>query len=124
MTFKGKVYVLQIAIAFVFLWFGVEKLIAPDTWVYWVPELLTTYTKINPAQFMLVNGGIEVFLGIWLLLPWKTHWAAWLTALYFIPILLMTGFSGVGIRDIGLFLSTVALALLAMPANIDLHFKN
>lgn len=124
MSYKGKIFILQCAIAFVFGWFGVEKLIAPDTWVYWVPEVLTSYTKINPAQFMLVNGGIEVFLAIWLLLPWKTHWAAWLTVLYFIPILVMTGFSGVGIRDIGLFFSTVALALLVAPARIDLHFKN
>lgn len=123
MSFRSKVFVLQCAVAFVFAWFGVDKLLHPDAWAYWVPELVTTYIKINPAQFMLFNGAVEVILAAWLLIPYKTHWAAYITALYFLPILLITGLTQAGIRDIGLFLATISLGMLLTPAYIDLHFK-
>lgn len=123
MTYKQKVYVLQIAIAFLFAWFGIEKLLFPESWVIFVPNWFSIYVKINVAQVILLLGAIETALAIWILIPWKTHFAAYAAVLYFIPIILITGVSHAGVRDISLGISTLALALFTTPAKIDLHFS-
>lgn len=124
MTYRQKVFILQLAIAFVFLWFGVDKMIRPEMWIGWIPEWFSAYIKVNPVHFMLFNGAIEVVLALWILIPFKNHWAAFLTFLYFIPILIITGLSQVGIRDISLAIATLSLALLLAPSKIELTFKN
>ncbi|MFN7160166.1 MAG: hypothetical protein ACK4NC_00980 [Candidatus Gracilibacteria bacterium] len=123
MTYKQKVYILQVAIAFIFAWFGVEKLLFPESWALFVPSWFTTYVKINVTQLVLLCGAAETVLALWILIPWKTHWAAYTAFVYFILIISVTGISHAGIRDISLALSTLSLALFTTPPKIDLHFS-
>lgn len=122
MSYKQKIFILQIALAFLFAKFGIEKLFFPESWVMFIPMWFTTYIKINVAQIILLCGALEVGLAIWLLIPWKTHMAAYAACLYFLPIISVTGISHAGTRDIALLICAFALALLSTPPKIDLHF--
>lgn len=123
MTYSKKVFILQVAIAFIFVCFGVEKLLAPEHWIPVMPFWSTLYIRINPVQLVLFCGALETVIGLWLLIPFKTHWAAYIAFFYFLLMISVTGVSHAGIRDIALALATLSLAGLVTPAKIDLHFS-
>lgn len=102
---------LRLAIAFVFLSFGIWELIDPQYWVGFIPGWTmvlgpaVTIAMLHGAVLVLV--GLAVLLGLWL------RWSALLASLMLLEIclglLLSSGFSDLLVRDVGLLLVAVAL---------------
>ncbi|MFH1145587.1 MAG: hypothetical protein V1707_01325 [bacterium] len=99
---------LSLALAFVFIWFGLDKIIEPGRWAGWAPSFAG-----NPNVFMQVLGTIETIFGLGLLLPWRKarKWFSVLVSLHLLVVVSQVrGLTGV--RDFGLFLSSLALTRL------------
>ncbi len=103
--------VLRLAFVIVFGWFGTQQLLHPGDWIGLIPAGVVSATSLSAATLVLVNGGAELLGALLLLLGWWLPLVATLGALHVFSIVVVVGFSAVGIRDIGLALALVALAL-------------
>lgn len=106
--------ILRLSLAFVFLWFGVDKFVHPDYWINaWVPLwFLAVLDRINleAVKFIYLNGIFEVVLGLGLVFNIFVKGFAFLAVLFLAAVMLSTGFNEVIVRDMGLI--GIALALL------------
>ncbi|MFZ2886545.1 MAG: DoxX family membrane protein [Minisyncoccia bacterium] len=107
--------ILRLGLAAVFLWFGFSQLMDGINWVGWVPEWAVSLLHIPPAMIVLANGAFEVIAGGLLALNLFTRWAALALALHLAVITFDIGLNAIGVRDFGLMMATIALALFAGP---------
>jgi uncharacterized membrane protein YphA (DoxX/SURF4 family) len=105
-------HILRFGLAAVFLWFGFSQLLDGLNWVSWVPEWAVEVLHISPAMIVLLNGAFEVVLGGLLACNVLTRWAALALALHLAVITIEIGLNEIGVRDFGLMVATLALALL------------
>ena len=104
---------LIIALAGVFLYFGIDKFLQPLVWIGRIPQWMDGLLLSN-AVWLRVFGAVEIILGAALLVP-KTmvrKIACSVIILHLIAVLTQVGMNDVGARDAGLTLSAVALWLL------------
>ncbi|MFZ2167500.1 MAG: DoxX family protein [Minisyncoccia bacterium] len=109
---QAGLLVLRLGLAGVFLWFGFSQLIDGISWVSWVPEWAVNVIHLPPAMIVLANGLFEVIFGTLLALGLWTRFAAFVLALHLVVIAFDIGLTAIGVRDFGLTLATLALALL------------
>ena len=102
----------RLGLASVFLWFGFSQLLDGIHWVGWVPEWAVTFLHLPPAFIVLGNGLFEVVFGALLAMGLWVRFVAMLLALHLALITFDIGITAIGVRDFGLTLATVALALL------------
>ena len=102
--------VLRIGLAFVFIWFGVMQLQAPAHWTSFLPSFLKSM-PISGVTFVLLNGVFEIVAGILIAIGAWTRITALLLALHLFGIAGTIGLTAVGVRDIGLSVATLALAI-------------
>ena len=117
------IFILQVAVALVFIWFGIDKLFHPDAWIYYLqalPSWMRALMYFDDKTVMLISAIVEILLGFWVLIPWKNYIPAFAIVLYFIPVLVSVGFDTVGVRDLGLMISSLALAFLLLPKKAEL----
>lgn len=100
----------RIALSLVFLYFGVSQLRDPSSFVGWLPAEVALL-PISGVKFVLLNGVFEVFFGTLLLLGVYTRLSAALLGLHLLGIAASMGVSQTGVRDFGLALATIAVAL-------------
>lgn len=110
---QAGLLVLRLGLAGVFLWFGFSQLIDGISWVSWVPEWAVNVIHLPPAMIVLANGLFEVVLGTLLALGLWTRAAALILGLHLGLITFDIGLTAIGVRDFGLTLASVALALLS-----------
>src|SRR3989344_5181499 len=127
---KNKKYstdIVRIALSIVFLWFGINQLISPESFLGYVPQWLYPHEPQmmheHPLQFMhnipspsvhvtiMANGTLETILGVFLILGLFTRIAAFLLALHLFGISFSLGYNDVAVRDFGLALATASLIL-------------
>lgn len=106
------VTILRIGLAIVFLWFGFSQLLDGINWVSWVPEWAVNVLHLPPAMIVLANGLFEVIAGALLALNIFTRWVALALAVHLLVITIEIGATAIGVRDFGLTMATLALALL------------
>lgn len=106
------IIVLRLGLAALFLWFGFSQLIDSLNWVGWVPEWAVNLFHIPPAMIVLANGAFEVVAGALLAAGFFVRPVAILLALHLALITIEIGLTAVGVRDFGLTMATIALALL------------
>ena len=111
------VLILRLGLAVVFLWFGFSQLTDGINWVSWVPEWAVNLFHLPPAMIVLANGLFEVVSGALLALNIWTRWVTLLLALHLLIITMEIGATAIGVRDLGLTISTFALALLTEKSN-------
>lgn len=104
--------VLRVGLAAVFLWFGFSQLFDSLNWIGWVPEWAVNLFHIPPAFIVLANGTFEVIAGALLVANFFVRPVAILLALHLVVITVEIGFNAIGVRDFGLTMATLALALL------------
>jgi hypothetical protein len=103
---------LQYGLAFVFLYAAVAGFLRPNDWVGYLPSFLSNF--LSPYLILKVFGVIEIVLTIWLLSSWKLFYAAIFSALVLAGITLTNlSIFDVTFRDVGLFLSALALVNLS-----------
>lgn len=105
---------LRLSLAFVFLWFGIDKFVHPDYWInawipLWLVENLNRF-NIGALNFIYLSGIFEIVIGIGLVFNLFVKLFALLAALFLIAAILTIGLNEVIIRDVGLL--GIALALL------------
>lgn len=106
-------FILIACLVFVFGYFGIDKLIHPDYWIGWIPEWMGNF-GLSRNAWLTVIGLTEALFAILLLIPVRRvqQAGAVLIALHLVAILTQVGWNDVGVRDIGLLLSSLALLFL------------
>ncbi len=113
MAEKGKSYapvVLRLGMALVFLWFGVSQLLDASNWTGWLPEYAANL-PLGAETLVYLNGAFETLFGSLLLLGLGTRLAAILLSVHMAHIISVVGYSEIGVRDFGIFVAAVAVAL-------------
>jgi len=100
----------RVGLALVFLYFGFSQLRDPTSFLGWLPAEVSLL-PISPTTFVLLNGAVEVFFGTLLLLGIYTRLSAALLGLHLLGIAVSMGFTQTGVRDAGLSIATIAIAL-------------
>lgn len=112
---KAK-YLLQIGLAFVLIYAGVDAFLHPFDWIGYVPHWVQFF-HLSRAQFLHLHSAAEIILGILLLANYKLRIAAFLVFLDLLAIVIFGGFSRAvfltTFRDIGLLFMAVALVLIS-----------
>ncbi|MAF35361.1 hypothetical protein CMO91_05975 [Candidatus Woesearchaeota archaeon] len=99
--------VVRVGVSLVFIWFGINQLLSPETFLGYVPVMLDAYAE----TLLLVNGIAELVLGIILLSGFLTRPAALLLALHLAGITVSLGYNEIAVRDFGLVLATLSVFL-------------
>lgn len=108
------IWLLTLGLAFVFAYFGIDKLIHPLVWIGWIPLWMEGLLGLSRESWLLITGILECLFAILLLIPQRTiqRLGAALIALHLLAVLTQTGWNDIAVRDIGLLLSSLALLTL------------
>lgn len=121
---KYSTDIVRIAVSLVFLWFGINQLIDPESFLGYVPQWIyqqePQMMMHGFMQFMqrapnfvytiiLLNGIFETIFGALLLIGYFTRIVAFLSALHLFGIAFSLGYNDIAIRDFGLALATLSL---------------
>ncbi len=101
---------LRFGLAFVFLWFASNQIAAPEKWVGFLPGFVKSL-PMSAVTFVLCNAVFEIVGASLLLLGAWTRPAALILGLHLLGIAFTIGLSATGIRDVGLAVAALALAL-------------
>jgi len=107
-------FLLVIALAYVFLFFGMDKFVRPLLWIGWIPPFFDGFLAFTRSAWLQVFGVVEITLGLLLLVPRNEiqRIAAGFMALYLVAVLMQTGLlTDTGVRDTGLLLAALGLLL-------------
>lgn len=120
---KYSGFVLRIGLGIVLLWFGINEVIDPAKWSAYIPEWMPL--PFSTTTFAFINGLVEIAFALLLLAGAYTRIIAVLVALHLLGIVVSVGYNEIGIRDFGLLMSAVALALAGAGAySVDERRKN
>ena len=105
-------FFLRVGLAIVFLYAAVASFLDPTSWIGFIPEWLR---EIFPAQvFLVVYSIYEIFLALWLFSGKKTYYAAVLSGLTMLAIIVFNmGALDIVFRDVAILFMAIALAVLA-----------
>jgi uncharacterized membrane protein YphA (DoxX/SURF4 family) len=101
---------LRISMSVVILWFGIQQVTDPTSWLGFLPSW-TTSLPISQIHLVYFNGTFEIVFGTFLLLGFYVRIVALLLALHLFDIAYVVGYDAIGVRDFGLALSTTAIFL-------------
>lgn len=101
--------VLRVGLSLVILWFGANQLINPDAWTTWVPAWATVF--VDAKTIVYLNGGFEVVAGLLLLFGLFVSWVALFLFLHLLLIIFEIGMTPTGVRDVGIAVGLLALAM-------------
>ena len=107
-------FLLIIALAYVFLFFGLDKFVRPLLWIGWIPPSFDGFLGFTRSIWLQIFGVIEIVLGVLLLIPRVQiqRIAAAVMALHLGAVLTQTGLlTDTGVRDTGLFLAALSLGV-------------
>lgn len=102
--------IVRVGVSLVFLWFGLQQLTDPSSWLGWLPTYALSL-PISPLNLVYLNGAFEAIFGLLLISGLYTRLAASLLALHMAHIISVVGYGEIGVRDFGIFMATVSVAL-------------
>jgi uncharacterized membrane protein YphA (DoxX/SURF4 family) len=123
--------VLRIGIALVVLWFGINQLINPQSFLGYVPQWFSSHSAqlvhehplqllhslpLTPHILIMGNGILEVIFGIFLLLGLFTRISSLIVSLHLFIIALGLGYNDIMIRDLGLAIAAFSIFLYGNDA--------
>ena len=105
---KSVGLLLRVGLAFVFGYASISAFLDPNAWIGFFPQFLK---NIFPNQILLYSHSLaEIILAIWLLSGKWTKYAAAVSALALLSIIIFNlGSLDIIFRDIGLFFMALAL---------------
>ena len=140
---KNKDYsatIVRLGLAFVLLWFGINQLVNPESFLGYMPQWLYPHDARmqheHPMQLMhniptpsvhtvlMGNGIVDATIGLLLLVGFYTRIAAFIAALHLLGIAISLGYNDIAIRDIGLAIMAASLVFSgAGPLSFDSRQK-
>jgi len=123
---KNKKYstdIVRVALSIVFLWFGINQLISPESFLGYIPQWIYQQEPqmmmhgfmqlIRVPNFVhgiiMLNGIFEATFGTLLLIGFYTRISAFLLALHLFGISFSLGYNDIAVRDFGLTIATISL---------------
>ena len=110
----NKKYLLQIGLAFVFLYAGISSFIKPLDWIGFVPSWVSMF-GVTRTVALHMHAVIEILLGLLFLTNFKIRFVAIIAAADLLAIISVNGFSPAifttTFRDVGLFFMALFLAI-------------
>lgn len=102
---------LSVGLAFVFIYFGVDKFVHPTWWIDWMPTWMEGLAGLSRDGWMYLTGASEIIFGIMLIIPLRgiRQAGAVLCALHLVAVLTQTGWNDIAVRDIGLLFMSLGL---------------
>lgn len=98
---------LRLSLSLLFLWFGVSQLIDQESFVSYVPS----WVPIDIFTAVMLNGIMEIVLGVLLAIGFFTRISAVLLAVHLVGIAISLGYNDLAMRDWALAFATVSVAL-------------
>ncbi len=112
---------MRLGLGIVVLWFSINQFMDPDSWTRLAPEYLNF---INSATLIYMNASLEIIIGILLILGLFTRIVALIFSLHLIPIIISLGYGPTAVRDFGLLMASLSLALSGSNyLSLDSKFK-
>ena len=108
MNSKYGPLILRLGLAFVFIWFGINQLISPESFYGVVPSFLAS----NVDTVVLLNGILDTVIGLALLFGFKIRIVSVIKIVQLTAIIIALGYNPSAIRDVGILLASVALFFL------------
>jgi uncharacterized membrane protein YphA (DoxX/SURF4 family) len=104
-------FMLILGTAFVFIYFGIDKFLHPQTWIYWMPDWFNGLFGKDMTFWLYATGVSEIVIGAMVLFPARfiQKLGALLASIHLVAILTQVGWNDVAVRDIGLLAMTLAL---------------
>ena len=102
---------IRLGLAAVFILFGFDKLVHPETWIVFYPPRVHQVVPLPPYEFLKFQGIAEILLGTALGLGFMTRISAFLAACILGLIIFFLWLDPLAIRDIGLFCASLALVI-------------
>ncbi len=112
---------LRVSLALVFLYFAFMQLSDPGSWSSFVPERFKV-SGISANNIVLLNGFVELVLGMFLIIGLYTRFASLILGIHLIGIAFSIGFNPLGVRDFGLALATISVFLFG-PDRYTLDYR-
>ncbi len=105
---------LSIGLAVVFVFFGVDKFVHPTVWIGWIPTWMDGIARLTANGWLQIIGLFEILCAVLVLIPRRSirKIGALLMTIQILLILPIAGLNDIGIRDFGLLMSALALAVL------------
>ncbi len=103
--------ILRIGISIVFLWFGVNQIVEPNSYIGFLPDWLTGMSPVSPMTIVYLNGLFEIIFGTALLFGLYTRFVALLLFLHMADITFTVGFDAIGVRDFGITIASLVVWL-------------
>ncbi len=105
--------ILKLGIVFVFFYFGINQILHPTEWTAFLPTWVNTL-PVTPLNFITFNGAFEIVSASLLLLGIFTRWVALILSIHLFIIAFSMGLNDISVRDIGLAIATLCIALLGV----------
>lgn len=101
-------------LAFVFGWFGIDKFVHPTIWIGFLPTWMDGFLGLSKNVWIVIVGASEILFAVMILVPVRIVRQAGtvLIALHLVAVLWQVGWNDIGVRDLGLFASSLALFFL------------
>lgn len=98
--------VLRLSLAFVFLWFGIDKFFHPAYWITaWLPNSvvnLGAFFHLSSHAIMYSVGVLELLVGISFASNMFVDFFALIAVIFLVAVSLFNGFNEILVRDVGL----------------------
>jgi uncharacterized membrane protein YphA (DoxX/SURF4 family) len=95
----------------VILWFSVQQLLHTQVWTAYVPDSVAKFLHISAFALVIFNAVFELIFGILLAFGWQTRIVALLLGLHLFDIMWTVGYGEIGVRDFGLAVATLVIAM-------------
>ena len=102
--------------AAVILWFGVQQFVHTDSWTAYVPDSAVSMTGLSVTTLVYLNAAFEVLFGLLLVIGFRARIVAFLLGLHLLDIMYIVGYGEIGVRDFGLAIATLVVAMQATDA--------
>lgn len=116
--------VIRLALAVLFIWFGILEGKNPGMWTGFVPHFVSDLVGGNAAMLVYMNAWFEIVAGLCLLAGFQVRIVASLLALHLFGIAGSIGIGPLGLRDFTLSFAMLSVAIAGADAwSVDARFK-
>lgn len=106
---KFGLWALRLGLSATYLYSGTDLILNPKNWIGYLPDWFKGLLPVAPELYLKGQGIVELLFVLSFLTGFKTKWAALLSSLEILGILLFYGIDGGSFRDMAIFGAALAL---------------